>query len=67
MAIRLPKPKKAQSLPPIEPNFDNVHQVDEIIATEVGTSFVTLTEMHEGFNNLELTHYLNSTKHDSPS
>lgn len=51
MAIRLPKPKKAQSLPPIEPSFDNVHQVDEIIATEVGTSFVTLTEMHEGFNN----------------
>ena len=51
MAIRLPKPKKAQSLPPIEPSFDNVHQVDEIIETEVGTSFVTLTEMHEGFNN----------------
>ena len=51
MAIRLPKPKKAQSLPPIEPSFDNVHQVDEIIATEVGTSFVTLTEIHEGFNN----------------
>jgi len=51
MAIRLPKPKKAQSLPPIEPSFDNVHQVDEIIATEAGTSFVTLTEMHEGFNN----------------
>lgn len=56
MAIRLPKPKKAQSLPAIEPSFDNVHQVDEmqvdeIIETEVGTSFVTLTEMHEGFNN----------------
>lgn len=56
MAIRLPKPKKAQSLPPIEPSFDNVHQVDEmqadeIIATEASTSFVTLTEMHEGFNN----------------
>lgn len=51
MAIRLPKPKKAQSLPPIEPSFDNVHQVDEIIETEVGTSFVTLTELHEGFNN----------------
>ena len=51
MAIRLPKPKKAQSLPPIEPSFDNVHQVDEIIETEAGTSFVTLTEMHEGFNN----------------
>ena len=51
MAIRLPKPKKAQSLPPIEPSFDNVHHVDEIIETEVGTSFVTLTEMHEGFNN----------------
>lgn len=51
MAIRLPKPKKAQSLPPIEPSFDNVHQVDEIIETEVGTSFVTLTEIHEGFNN----------------
>lgn len=56
MAIRLPKPKKAQSLPPIEPSFDNMHQVnemqaDEIIETEVGTSFVTLTEMHEGFNN----------------
>lgn len=51
MAIRLPKPKKAQSLPPIEPSFDKVHQVDEIIETEVGTSFVTLTEMHEGFNN----------------
>ena len=51
MAIRLPKPKKAQSLPPIEPSFDNVHQVDEIIATEAGTSFVTLTEIHEGFNN----------------
>ena len=41
MAIRLPKPKKAQSLPLIEPSFDNVHQVDEIIATEAGTSFVT--------------------------
>lgn len=56
MAIRLPKPKKAQSLPPIEPSFDNVHQVnemqaDEIIATEAGTSFVTLTEIDEGFNN----------------
>ncbi len=51
MAIRLPKPKKAQSLPPIEPSFDNVHQVDETIATEAGTSFVTLTEIHEGFNN----------------
>ena len=51
MAIRLPKPKKAQSLPPIEPSFDNVHQVDEIFATEVGTSFVSLTEIHEGFNN----------------
>lgn len=56
MAIRLPKPKKAQSLPPIEPSFDNMHQVDEmqpdeIIATEAGTSFVTLTEIHEGFNN----------------
>ena len=51
MAIRLPKPKKAQSLPPIEPSFDNVHQVDEIIETEAGTSFVTLTEIHEGFNN----------------
>lgn len=56
MAIRLPKPKKAQSLPPIEPSFDNMHQVnemqaDEIIATEAGTSFVTLTELHEGFNN----------------
>ncbi|HBI49108.1 MAG TPA: hypothetical protein DDY26_04685 [Moraxellaceae bacterium] len=56
MAIRLPKPKKAQSLPPIEPSFDNVHQVnemqvDEIIATEAGRSFVTLTEMQEGFNN----------------
>ena len=51
MAIRLPKPKKAQSLPPIEPSFDNVHQVDEIIATEADTSFVTLTEIHEGFNN----------------
>lgn len=56
MAIRLPKPKKAQSLPPIEPSFDNLHQVnemqaDEIIETEAGTSFVTLTEMHEGFNN----------------
>lgn len=56
MAIRLPKPKKAQSLPPIEPSFDNVHQVDEmqvdeIIETEAGTSFVTLTKIHEGFNN----------------
>lgn len=56
MAIRLPKPKKSQSLPPIEPSFDNMHQVnemqtDEIIETEAGTSFVTLTEMHEGFNN----------------
>lgn len=56
MAIRLPKPKKAQSLPPIAPSFNNVHQVDEmqpdeIIATEAGTSFVTLTEIHEGFNN----------------
>lgn len=51
MAIRLPKPKKAQSLPPIESSFDNVHQVDEIIATEADTSFVTLTEIHEGFNN----------------
>lgn len=51
MAIRLPKPKKAQSLPPIEPSFDNVHQADEIIATEADTSFVTLTEIHEGFNN----------------
>ena len=56
MAIRLPKPKKAQSLPPIEPSFDNMHQVnemqvDEIIATEAGRSFVTLTEIHEGFNN----------------
>ncbi|BAV11605.1 conserved hypothetical protein [Moraxella osloensis] len=56
MAIRLPKPKKAQSLPPIEPSFDNMHQVnemqaDEIIETEAGTSFVTLTEIHEGFNN----------------
>ncbi|MBW4009593.1 DUF805 domain-containing protein [Moraxella osloensis] len=56
MAIRLPKPKKAQSLPPIEPSFDNVHQVDkmqvdEIVEAEVGTSFVTLTELHEGFNN----------------
>lgn len=51
MAIRLPKPKKAQSLPPIESSFDNMHQVDEIIETEAGTSFVTLTEMHEGFNN----------------
>lgn len=51
MAIRLPKPKKAQSLPPIEPSFDNVHQVDEIIETEASTSFVTLTEIHEGFNN----------------
>ena len=51
MAIRLPKPKKAQSLPPIAPSFDNVHQVDEIIETEAGTSFVTLTEIHEGFNN----------------
>ena len=56
MAIRLPKPKKAQSLPPIEPSFDNMHQVDnmqadEIIETEVGTSLVTLTEIHEGFNN----------------
>lgn len=51
MAIRLPKPKKAQSLTAIEPSFDNVRQVDEIIATEVGTSFVTLTEIHEGFNN----------------
>lgn len=51
MAIRLPKPKKAQSLPPIEPSFDNVHQVDEIIATDADTSFVTLTEIHEGFNN----------------
>lgn len=56
MAIRLPKPKKAQSLPPIEPSFDNVHQVDEmqadeIIETEASTSFVTLTKIHEGFNN----------------
>lgn len=51
MAIRLPKPKKAQSLPPIEPSFDNVHQVDEIIETDASTSFVTLTEIHEGFNN----------------
>lgn len=51
MAIRLPKPKKAPSLPPIEPSFDNVHQVDEIIETEADTSFVTLTEIHEGFNN----------------
>ena len=51
MAIRLPKPKKAQSLPPIEPSFDNVHQVDEIIETEADTSFVTLTEIHECFNN----------------
>ena len=56
MAIRLPKPKKAQSLPPIDPSFNNMHQVDEmqpdeIIATEAGTSFVTLTEIHEGFNN----------------
>lgn len=56
MAIRLPKPKKAQPLPPIEPSFDNVHQVDEmqadeIIATEASTSFVTLTKIHEGFNN----------------
>ena len=51
MAIRLPKPKKAQSLPPIEPSFDNMHQVDEIIETEAGTSFVTLTKLHEGFNN----------------
>lgn len=56
MAIRLPKPKKAQSLPPIEPSFDNMHQVnemqaDEIIETEAGTSSVTLTELHEGFNN----------------
>lgn len=51
MAIRLPKPKKAQSLPPIEPSFDNVHQVDEIIETEADTSFVTLTEIDEGFNN----------------
>lgn len=56
MAIRLPKPKKAQSLPPIEPSFDNMHQVDkmqvdEIIETEAGTSLVTSTEMHEGFNN----------------
>lgn len=56
MAIRLPKPKKAQSLPLIEPSFDNVHQVnemqaDEMIETEAGTSLVTLTELHEGFNN----------------
>ena len=56
MAIRLPKPKKAQSLPPIEPSFDNVHQVDkmqvdEIVEAEAGTSFVTLTEIREGFNN----------------
>ena len=51
MAIRLPKPKKAQSLPPIEPSFDNMHQVDEIIETEADTSFVTLTEIDEGFNN----------------
>ena len=51
MAIRLPKPKKAQSLPPIAPSFNNVHQVDEINATEVDTSFVTLTQIHEGFNN----------------
>ena len=56
MAIRLPKPKKAQSLPPIEPSFDNMHQVnemqaDEIIETEADTSSVTLTELHEGFNN----------------
>jgi uncharacterized membrane protein YhaH (DUF805 family) len=51
MAIRLPKPKKAQSLPPIAPSFDNVHQVDEIIETEADTSFVTLTEIDEGFNN----------------
>lgn len=51
MAIRLPKPKKAQSLPPIEPSFDNMHQVDEIIETEADTSFVTLTKLHEGFNN----------------
>ncbi len=56
MAIRLPKPKKAQFLPPVEPSFDNVHQVDEmqvdeIIETEAGTSFVTLTEIHKGFNN----------------
>lgn len=51
MAIRLPKPKKAQSLPPIDPSFNNMHQVDEIIETEAGTSFVTLTELHEGFNN----------------
>lgn len=51
MAIRLPKPKKAQSLPPIAPSFDNVHQVDKIIETEADTSFVTLTEIHEGFNN----------------
>ncbi len=56
MAIRLPKPKKAQSLPPIEPSFDNVHQVDKmqvdgIVEAEAGTSFVTLTEIREGFNN----------------
>lgn len=56
MAIRLPKPKKAQSLPPIEPSFDNMHQVDEmqvdeIIETQANTSFVTLTKIHEGFNN----------------
>ena len=51
MAIRLPKPKKAQSLPPIAPSFNNVHQVDEINATEADTSFVTLTQIHEGFNN----------------
>ena len=51
MAIRLPKPKKAQSLPPIAPSFNNVHQVDEINATDASTSFVTLTEIHEGFNN----------------
>ena len=35
MAIRLPKPKKAPSLPPIEPSFDNVHQVDEMQADEI--------------------------------
>ena len=51
MAIRLPKPKKAQSLPPIAPSFNNVHQVDEINATDASTSFVTLTQIHEGFNN----------------
>lgn len=50
MAIRLPKPKKAQSLPPIEPSFDSLQDPYEGIESQSATPVLSFAQVEQEFN-----------------